>query len=386
MEEAMVIRKGGTGKRLGLLAVLMAAVFLVFMGAHTVYGAGGLDLNTDYPGISVKPGDNLNIPITLENHTGASLDADLEVSAMPEGWEGYLQGGSYQVSRIHVKNGGDGSQVTLHVTVPKELTEGTYTVEVKASAGEGLTASLPISFMVNEMNAGKGSFTSEYPQQEGTTGTNFSFSTTLINNGLKTQSYSLSSNAPSGWGVSFTPTGETAKVAALEVESGASKGMTVCSAVSAEETLDTSLKVVITGSYGLKVSTPDGRLSFDAYAGRTSDVTLNITNTGNVDLENVTLNSSLPTGWTVTYNTENNVITSIPAGSTTEIIAHVKPSSEAITGDYVNTFTAACEQTQSNADFRVSVKTKTVWGVVAVIIILGTAGGLGYVFRKYGRR
>ena len=53
MEEAMVIRKGGTGKRLGLLAVLMAAVFLVFMGAHTVYGAGGLDLNTDYPGISV---------------------------------------------------------------------------------------------------------------------------------------------------------------------------------------------------------------------------------------------------------------------------------------------------------------------------------------------
>ena len=95
MEEAMVIRKGGTGKRFGLLAVLMAAVFLVFMGAHTVYGAGGLDLNTDYPGISVKPGDNLNIPITLENHTGASLDADLEVSAMPEGWEGYLQGGSY---------------------------------------------------------------------------------------------------------------------------------------------------------------------------------------------------------------------------------------------------------------------------------------------------
>lgn len=115
-------------------------------------------------------------------------------------------------------------------------------------------------------------------------------------------------------------------------------------------------------------------------------MTLNITNTGNVDLENVTLNSSLPTGWTVTYNTENNMIPSIPAGSTTEVIAHVKPSSEAITGDYVNTFTASCEQTKSNADFRVSVKTTTIWGVVAVVIILCTAGGLGYVFRKYGRR
>ena len=292
--------------------------------------------------------------------------------------------------------------MTLLVTVPKELTEGTYVVEVGASSASGLSDTLSISFLVNEMKAGKGSFTSEYPQQEGTTGTNFSFSTTLINNGLKSQSYSLSSNAPAGWNVSFTPTGETTKVAAIEVESSTSKGMTVsvtppegiaageydisCSAVSAEETLSTDLKVVITGSYGLKVGTPDGRLSFDAYAGKESDVTLNVTNTGNVDLQDVSLNSSLPSGWTVTYNLENNVIPSIPAGSTTEVIAHVKPGSEAITGDYVNTFTAKCEQAESSADFRVSVKTSTIWGIVAVVIILCTAGGLGYVFRKYGRR
>lgn len=406
MERAMSSDKGREAVRKGgIMIILMAAVFLLFalfVNVHTVYGAGGLELNTDYPGISVKPGDNLNIPVTLENHTGNSLDADVEVASMPDGWEGYLQGGSYQVSRIHVKNSGDGAQMTLHVTVPKELTEGTYVVEVKASAGSADTDTLPISFMVNEANAGKGSFTSEYPQQEGTTGTNFSFSTTLINNGLMTQSYSLSSNAPEGWNVSFTPTGETAKVAAMEVDSSASKGMTVsatppdgvaageydisCSAVSAEETLSTDLKVVITGSYGLSVETPDGRLSFDAYGGRESDVTLNIVNTGNVDLENVSLNSTLPTGWTASYNIENNIIPSIPAGTTTEVIAHVKPGSEAITGDYVSTFTAKCDQTQASADFRVSVKTKTIWGIVAVIIILCTAGGLGYVFRKYGRR
>ena len=101
-----------------------------------------------------------------------------------------------------------------------------------------------------------------------------------------------------------------------------------------------------------------------------------------MDLQDVSLNSSLPSGWTVTYNLENNVIPSIPAGSTTEVIAHAKPGSEAITGDYVNTFTAKCEQTQSSADFRVSVKTSTIWGILAVVIILCTAGGLGYVFRK----
>lgn len=402
MVNAAADRKGLNGKRSGILAVFIAAAFLLLMGAHTAYGAGGLDLSTDYPGISVKPGDNLNIPVTLENHTGDSLDADVAVTSLPEGWEGYLQGGNYQVSRIHVKNGDAGASMTLHVTVPKELTEGNYTVEVKAAAGDGLSSTLPISFKVNETNAGKGSFTSEYPQQEGTAGTDFSFSTTLINNGLKTQSYSLSSNAPSGWSVTFTPTGETAKVAAMDVDSSASKGLTVsvtppqgvaagtydisCSAVSAEETLSTDLKVVITGSYGLTVSTPDGRLSFDAYDGRESDVTLRIANTGNVDLSSVSLDSTLPSGWTVTYNVENNTVPAIAAGGTADVIAHVKPGSKVITGDYINTFTAKCDQTQASADFRVSVKTNTVWGVAAVVIILCVVGGLAYVFRKYGRR
>ncbi len=68
------------------------------------------------------------------------------------------------------------------------------------------------------------------------------------------------------------------------------------------------------------------------------------------------------------------------------MVAHVKPGSEAITGDYVNSFTAKCDQTQGSADFRVSVKTETVWGFVAAAIILFTGGGLAYVFRKYGRR
>ncbi|MCC8025424.1 MAG: NEW3 domain-containing protein [Clostridium sp.] len=402
MEETVAIRRNRIRVRRGLLAVFGVAAFLLLMNVHTAYGAGGLKLNTDYPGISVKPGDNLNIPVSLENHTGGSLDADVEVTSMPQGWEGYLQGGSYQISRIHVKSGEEGGTMTLHVTVPKELTEGNYRVEVKARAGEGISDTLPITFMVNETKAGKGSFTSEYPQQEGTAGTNFSFSTTLLNNGLKQESYSLSSNAPAGWSVSFTPTGETAKVAAIEVESGAGKGMTVsvtppegvaageyhisCSAVSAKETLSTDLKVVITGSYGLAISTPDDRLSFDAYPGRTSDVTLTVNNTGNVDLENVSLNAALPTGWTVSYNMDNNLIASVPAGGSVEVVAHVKPGSEAITGDYVNSFTAKCDQTQGSADFRVSVKTETVWGFVAAAIILFTGGGLAYVFRKYGRR
>lgn len=382
---------------------LIAAVFLMLLTGHmSAYGAGGLEISTDYPGISVMPGDSLSIDLNLENTTGSGLDADVSISSLPEGWEGYLQGGSYQVSQVHVNSGAEGAQLTLHVTVPDELTERTYQATVQASAGDGIQDSLTISFMVNQVNAGQGSFTSEYPEQEGPSGTTFSFSTTLINNGLKTQSYSLSSNAPAGWSVSFTPSGETTNVAGIEVEPGNSQGLNVsveppegveageydisCSAVSADETLSTDLKVVITGTYGLTVSTPDGRLSFDAYANQESDLTLDVTNTGNVDLQNISLTSSLPTGWTATFDLEENMITSLPAGNTTQVIVHVTPDSDAITGDYVASFTASCDETSASADFRVSVKTSTVWGVVAILVIICTVGGVGYVFRKYGRR
>ncbi len=384
-----------------LTGILMA--FLLVFAAMPVYAAGGLDVTTDYPGMSVKPGDNLSIPISLDNSSQSAMDADVSIVSLPENWEGYLQGGSYQVSRVHVKSGEQGAVMTLHLTVPKDLTEGTYHATVQAVSQNGASDSLELTFQMSGQKAGAGSFTSEYPQQEGASGTSFSFSTTLINNGLTAKSYSLSSNAPAGWMVSFTPSAEATKIAGIDLESGQSKGITVsvvppeniaagtydisCSAVSADETLKTDLKVVITGTYGLKLSTPDGRLSFDAYANKKSNVTLNVTNTGNVDLEHVAINSSVPTGWTVTYsNLEDNVIASIPAGTTTEVIAHVEPASDTITGDYITSFTASSDAASGSADFRVSVKTRTLWGLVAVAVILATAGGLGYVFRKYGRR
>ncbi|MCD8221537.1 MAG: NEW3 domain-containing protein [Clostridiales bacterium] len=388
-------------KIMGMLLAFVLAAFLAVTGMGTVYAAGGLELVTSYPGMSVKPGDSPSITINLENSSGAGMDADVEIASLPDGWEGYLQGGSYQVNRVHV--GTDGASITLHVTVPKECEEGTYEVVVKAASDNGATDTLPISFRISEEKAGKGSFTSEYPQQEGASGTSFSFSTTLINNGLTTKSYSLSSNAPAGWTLTFVPSGESTKIAGIDVESGESKGITVsvtppeqiaageydisCSAVSADETLAVDLKVVITGTYGLSLTTPDGRLSFDAQSGKASDVTLNLVNTGNVDLENVSLNSSAPTGWTVTYEgIEDNTIDSIAAGATKEVIAHVKPANDTITGDYVTSFTARTNETSSDVTFRVSVKTSTLWGIVAVVIIIAVIGGLGYVFRKYGRR
>ena len=406
MEKAARIGKPLSCGRVRFLMAAFAAVMMaliMFWGSRTtVHAAGGLSLSTEYPGVTITPGETLNITLTLTNTSGSPVNADVAIASLPDGWEGYLQGGDYEVNEVHVGTASEGTQLTLHLTVPDSLEEGTYTVQVDADVSEEIYDSLTLSFEVNEVNAGAGSFTTEYPEQEGTAGTSFSFSTTLINNGLSTESYSLSSSAPSGWQVSFVPSDESTSVASIEVESSTSQGLTVevvppegveageydisCSAVSASETLTTDLKVVITGTYGISLSTPDGRLSFDSQANKDTDVTLTVTNTGNEELQNVTLTSSLPSGWEVTYDVEDGIIDSIAAGSSAQVVATVTPSSEAITGDCVATFTAETDEATSSAEFRVSVKTSTLWGFVAVLIILCVAAGLVYVFRKYGRR
>ena len=406
MEKAARIGKLLSCGRVRFLMAAFAAVMMaliMFWGSRTtVHAAGGLSLSTEYPGVTITPGETLNITLTLTNTSGSPVNADVAIASLPDGWEGYLQGGDYEVNEVHVGTASEGTQLTLHLTVPDSLEEGTYTVQVDADVSEEIYDSLTLSFEVNEVNAGAGSFTTEYPEQEGTAGTSFSFSTTLINNGLSTESYSLSSSAPSGWQVSFVPSDESTSVASIEVESSTSQGLTVevvppegveageydisCSAVSASETLTTDLKVVITGTYGISLGTPDGRLSFASQANKDTDVTLTVTNTGNEELQNVTLTSSLPSGWEVTYDVEDGIIDSIAAGSSAQVVATVTPSSEAITGDYVATFTAETDEATSSAEFRVSVKTSTLWGFVAVLIILCVAAGLVYVFRKYGRR
>lgn len=104
------------------------------------------------------------------------------------------------------------------------------------------------------------------------------------------------------------------------------------SAVSATETLSDELTVTITGSYEIELTTPSGLLSFDATANKKTSVTLNITNNGNVDLQNVNLTSSAPTDWVVEFSESE--ISVLEAGATREVTAYVTPSKDAMSGDY----------------------------------------------------
>lgn len=383
----------------GMVTALAIGMLASYSGTVDVYASETLDMSTDYPGITVKAGETTSFGLDFDS--ASSCDVNLSIVSIPEGWDGYFTGNSSQISKVHVQAGETQEDVaTFSVTIPEDAEQGTYQVNLKADDGSGNADTLAIEISVNEVEIGQSSFSSEYPEQQGTSGTSFSFDTTLINNRADAQSYSLSAQFDTGWQVSFVPSDGSTSVASTTVEAGSSQGITVTvtppetitegeyeipiSAISANDTLTETLKVIITGSYDVQLTTSSGNLSLDAYSNSEKSVTLVVKNNGNVDLENINLTSSAATDWEVSFS--ESTIELLEAGSSKEITAYVTPSSDAMTGDYVVSMTASNDVTTSTAEFRVSVKTRTSWGVFAVAIIVVLVGGLGYIFKKYGRR
>ena len=408
----------GRGKRsrlktIGMTAALLSMVSLVTPAAvyaapqtdtetQEVTSASAFEMSTAYPGISVKPGETTTFDLDFINQTGSGQDAALSIKDLPDGWNGYFRGNGGQINKVHIQSSKDVSEglATLSLTVPEGTAEGDYNVTVEAVTDDGETSDVTLTLNVSEEENGASTFTAEYAEQQAASGTAFSFDTTLVNNKGTEQSFSLSAEAPEGWQVTFTPSGESNAVASLNVDAGASQGITVAitppetltqgdytipiSAISSSEKLSTELKMTITGSYAVEVSTPSGNLSVDAYANAKKAVTLSITNTGNVDLTNLNLTSSAARNWDVIF--DESTIDLLEAGATKEVTAYITPDSDAITGDYVASVTAANDVATSTASLRVSVKTRTSWGLAAVAIIVVLGAGLGYVFKKYGRR
>ena len=48
--------------------------------------------------------------------------------------------------------------------------------------------------------------------------------------------------------------------------------------------------------------------------------------------------------------------------------------------------TAKSDETSQTSQFRVTVQTQTIWGIVGLVIIAGIVVCLFFVFRKFGRR
>ena len=400
----------------GLLAagLLVAAVMPMHAAADeeeaqpqqiTEAEAGKVTFSTDYPGVTIKPGGTSTFTLYITNTGSEETTVELSAEDLPEGWEGSFKGSSNEVSMVHVgacQKKEDSPSLSYSLTVPEDTKEDIYTISLNAKGGD-VDESLALTVKVDaeEKKIGAGEFSTDYAQQEGDSGTKFSYTTTLTNNSGENMTYSLSAEgAPEGWTVTFTPSDTTTATSSVPVDAGASSTIKAAIvpaqnvtageypitlvAACAGETLELPVTVKITGTYSLTATTPTGNLSTSAYAGETKDVALSIQNTGNIDLTAVSLKAQASTDWEITF--DQDTINEIPAGGSAEVTAHITPAKDAILGDYVTIITASNDAVSSDCALRISVQNHTSWGIAAVAVIAVLVLGLVLIIRRFGRR
>lgn len=154
-----------------------------------------------------------------------------------------------------------------------------------------------------------------------------------------------------------------------------------------------TLTATITARYGLEAATTSGQLNTKTTAGKPTTFGVNVTNTGTAPLDKVTLSSTKPAGigneqWEVAFEPAS--IENLAPGDHTEVQVSITPPANTVAGDYMVTLNYSGEPALSSAPpslaIRVSVATRTTWGLVGALIVVLVVGGLVWAFRKYGRR
>ncbi len=386
LARSRIARLGLAGWILGLAALLAAA--------PASLAANPVTLTTPYPAIEVAPGAKVNLTVSIG--TASAGRVDLAVSDVPAEWTATIRGGGFLVNGVQ-SDGTKATDVTLDIVVPAAAPAGTHRITLRATS-DGSEATLPVDITVTPSAAGEVSLTTDFPELKGSSDKSFPFSLTLHNDTPDDLTFVVEASGPSGWTVDAKVTSQAQAASAIvkagettaigvtaQAPDGAPAGVypITVDATSGDKTAHADLSVEVTGSYSLKLTTPDGRLSTNASAGGVTDLSVVLQNTGTADIPDVKLSATAPTGWTVKFEPDT---VSVPANGDAQVTAHLTPSGNAIAGDYVTTFKASSDLASANADMRVTIETSLLWGAVGIALIALVLAGLWWTFRRYGRR
>ncbi len=145
------------------------------------------------------------------------------------------------------------------------------------------------------------------------------------------------------------------------------------------------LTAVITTLYRFYFATATERLSAEVTAGEENHLAVIVGNTGQGVIDEITFISSKPSGWSIKFHPDR--VEFLQPGLAREIDVVIKPPRKTIAGDYSVTMSALSLGTPvRNLDIRITALTPTVWGWIAILIVLAVIAGLGVMFRRLGRR
>jgi uncharacterized membrane protein len=395
--------------RYGLIAAVAAAIAVLATPLTIPSGSRafaedapkdvkGIFLMSDYPAVTLRPGETSTISLRLQNYNMTPERLTLSVGGVPSGWTATLLGGGQPVAAA-MPAANSSVSLSLRLDVPKNAPMGTQTVTV-AAQGSTTNLQLPLNVTLAKDLPAKLTLTPQLPDLRGTSKSSFEYQLSIKNDSGKKLSVSLSAQAPQNFDTSFTEQYGTQELKAVPVDAGQSKDVKlkvtppntaaagdykVMARVTAEDAAATAdLAMTITGQPKLDISGREGLVSTRASAGKETTVPVIITNTGTAPAEDIQLNGSAPSGWKITFDPKT--IDRIAPNDNKEVQALITPTEKAIAGDYVTTVRASARGESASTNFRVTVTTSTMWGIAGVGIIGVALLVMVGAVARFGRR
>ena len=381
---------------LGAAGAATVAVVTPPTPAGAVPAADGLSVTTPYPSVVTEPGSAVKVKLGVASDV--SEPVDLDVSGLPDGWTSTLRGGGFVIKAITTTPGSP-ADAELEVDVAPSAPAGDYPIVVTARDGAGSSTATVTLSIAEQVNSGIG-LTADFPSLSGEPGTAFTYNLTITNNTPESQTFTFDPTAPQGWDVTASPTAE-AKAQTVTIDAGATGGVKVTA--TPPDTTDqgsydigvtvtaangasgnVTLTAEVTGTPKLTASTADQRLDVSGRTDTEKRVPIIVANTGTAALENVKLAGTAPTGWEVSFDPQQ--ITAVQPNETAQAVAIIKPSKDAVAGDYAITVRTSAGSQSSNLDLRFALKGSRTLGLLAIGVIVIAFGALAGVFVKFGRR
>ncbi|MDP2661993.1 MAG: NEW3 domain-containing protein [Dehalococcoidia bacterium] len=356
------------------------------------------EMAMDYPSVVAQPGKTVSLNLRLMNRGTVSHQVNLSVTKSPDGWTSIIKQGAYEV-RSAFLGPQENKLLTFEATPPASAKAADYSFVIKADSADGVSQIVTVSIGISDKVVSGTKLTSQYPVLTGPTGNKFEFKVDVNNGTGADQAYNLSASGPQGWDITFQPAYESTQISSIRVKEGETSSVNIQvqspkTAKAGEYPVDLlisagsekvtgSFKVALTGTSEMTLTTDSGQLNLDATAGSQAAMSVLIINSGSADLKGISLSSSKPAGWDVSFEPKT---VDLAAGANKEVNVYVKPDDKSIAGDYLVTVNASTPQVNKSLEIRVTVETPTVWGWVGLAIVLIVLGGLYGVFKTFSRR
>jgi uncharacterized membrane protein len=360
----------------------------------------GLWLTTDYPASAVRAGESASIKLKLQNYDLPPEAVALSLDGVPQGWKATLLGNGAPVTAA-MPGTNENVALTLRVDVPQNAGAGAHQLVLHAKSADA-NSNLPLDLTIGQDLPTQLGIKAKLPSLRGTPTTSFEYQFTVNNQSDKDIVVKLAAQAPPGFQTTFTEAYGTQELSSVPIEAGKDKDLKVkvqppadvaagdypvlVQAAADGASAETKVDMQITGQPKLRLSGQDDRASAQAEAGSATPISLVVTNDGSAPATDIDLSSSPPSDWKVEFQPAS-IATLAPKQKAT-VQALLTPSAKAVAGDYMTSFRASAKGNadSSSTDFRISVATSTLWGIVGVgIIAIALLIAVGAVAR-FGRR